>query len=222
MSEQGKMNPIAQRALKIDKAPSYTSVQSGGSLMQSDLLENSNFSVVLKPLPEDLLLAAVDLDRLVFGGFWNATAYQQELERSSSDLLGIWPLIFSGSQNILLALGCTWSILDEAHIILLAVHPDCRQLGLGLAMVLGLLELAVERGANYATLEVKAPNQAAIALYQKLGFTIAGRRPHYYEDTGEDALIMWRSGLQSSGFKAQIALNWQKIQQQHPWQWDRG
>jgi [ribosomal protein S18]-alanine N-acetyltransferase len=222
MSEQGKMNPIAQGALKIDKAPSYTSVQSGGSLMQSDLLENSNFSVVLKPLPEDLLLAAVDLDRLVFGGFWNANAYQQELERSNSDLLGIWPLNFSESHCSLLALGCSWLILDEVHIIFLAVHPDYRQRSLGFAMVLGLLDLSVRRGANYATLEVKASNQAAIALYQKLGFTIAGRRPHYYEDTGEDALIMWRSGLQSSAFKTQIALNWQKIEQQQPWRWERG
>jgi [ribosomal protein S18]-alanine N-acetyltransferase len=222
MSEQGKMNPIAQGALKINEAPSYTSVQSGGSLMPSDLLENSNFSVVLKPLPEDLLLAAVDLDRLVFGGFWNATAYQQELERSNSDLLGIWPLNFSESHCSLLALGCSWLILDEVHIIFLAVHPDYRQRSLGLAMVLGLLDLSVRRGANYATLEVKSSNQAAIALYQKLGFTIAGQRPRYYEDTGEDALIMWRSGLQSSAFNAQIALNWQNIEQQQPWQWERG
>ncbi|NJM74850.1 MAG: ribosomal protein S18-alanine N-acetyltransferase [Acaryochloridaceae cyanobacterium RU_4_10] len=122
---------------------------------------------------------------------------------------------------ILLALGCSWSILDEVHIIFLAVHPNYRQRGLGLAMVLGLLEQAVGRGANYATLEVKASNQAAIALYEKLGFTIAGRRPHYYEDTGEDALVMWRSGLQSPAFNAQIAFHWQLIEQQQPWQWDR-
>jgi [ribosomal protein S18]-alanine N-acetyltransferase len=221
MNKVGDMNPIAKGAWKIDKAPSYTSVQSSGSLMQSDLLEKSNFSVVLRPLPKDLLLAAVDLDRLVFGGFWNATAYQQELERSNSDLLGIWPVNFSASNCSLLALGCSWSILDEVHIILLAVHPYYRQRSLGLAMVLGLLDLAVRRGANYATLEVKASNQAAIALYKKQGFTIAGRRPHYYEDTGEDALIMWRSGLQSSAFNAQIALNWQSIEQQQPWQWER-
>jgi [ribosomal protein S18]-alanine N-acetyltransferase len=221
MNKVGDMNPIAKGAWKIDKAPSYTSVQSSGSLMQSDLLEKSNFSVVLRPLPKDLLLAAVDLDRLVFGGFWNATAYQQELERSNSDLLGIWPVNFSASNCSLLALGCSWSILDEVHIILLAVHPNYRQRSLGLAMVLGLLDLAVRRGANYATLEVKASNQAAIALYKKQGFTIAGRRPHYYEDTGEDALIMWRSGLQSSAFNAQIALNWQSIEQQQPWQWER-
>lgn len=206
----------------MNGVPLSTSVQSGGSLMQSDLPEKSIFSVALRPLPEDLLLAAVDLDRLVFGGFWNADAYRQELERSSSDLLGIWPLNFSGSQRVLLALGCTWSILDEAHIILLVVHPDYRQRSLGLAMVLELLDLAITRKANYATLEVKASNQTAIALYQKLGFTIAGRRPHYYEDTGEDALIMWRSGLQSSDFKAQISTNWPRIQQQHPWQWNRG
>jgi [ribosomal protein S18]-alanine N-acetyltransferase len=190
--------------------------------MQSDLPEKSNFSIVLRPLPENLLLAAVNLDRLVFGGFWNTKAYRQELERSNSDLLGIWPPNFSESHCRLLALGCSWLILDEVHIIFLAVHPDYRQRSLGLAMVLGLLELAVKRGANYATLEVKASNQAAIALYQKLGFTIAGRRPRYYEDTGEDALIMWRSGLRSSAFKAQIAFNWQKIEQQQPWRWERG
>jgi [ribosomal protein S18]-alanine N-acetyltransferase len=188
---------------------------------QSNFSEEPIFAVTMRPLPESLLQAAVDLDRQVFGGFWNANAYRQELERSNSDLLGIWPRNFLEPRCILLALGCSWSILDEVHIIFLAVHPNYRQRGLGLAMVLGLLERAVGRGANYATLEVKASNQAAIALYQKLGFTIAGRRSHYYEDTGEDALVMWRSGLQSPAFNAQIAFHWQLIEQQQPWQWDR-
>ncbi|MGB8701754.1 MAG: hypothetical protein WCD18_20245, partial [Thermosynechococcaceae cyanobacterium] len=61
-----------------------------------------------------------------------------------------------------------------------------------------------------------ASNQAAIALYTKLGFTTAGRRPKYYSDTGEDALVMWRSGLQSLEFAQELASHWQTVAQR--WQ----
>jgi [ribosomal protein S18]-alanine N-acetyltransferase len=177
-------------------------------------------SVRLAALTKELLPAVVTLDQKVFGGFWKIKAYQQELERTSSDLLAIWPLEPSAPPD-LLALGCSWLILDEAHILMIAVHPEFRQRSLGEAILLGLLERARNRGASYATLEVKDSNCVAIALYEKLGLKIAGRRPHYYEDTGEDALIMWRSGLQSSDFEAQIAQHWQTIEQQQHWSWQR-
>jgi [ribosomal protein S18]-alanine N-acetyltransferase len=163
-------------------------------------------SFAFQPLPESFLNAAVELDRLVLGGFWSLQSYQQELERPSSDLLGVWstPL----QEPPLLALGCAWTILDEAHIILMAVHPHYQRQGLGSGMLLSLLETAHHRGMKYATLEVRASNQAAIALYTKLGFTSVGKRPHYYENNGEDALVLWRSGLQSLEFKSQIDTHW--------------
>jgi [ribosomal protein S18]-alanine N-acetyltransferase len=158
-------------------------------------------SFAIKPLPESLLNAAVELDQLVLGGFWSQSSYQQELERSSSDLFGLWSTPFQNPP--LLAMGCAWTILDEAHIILMAVHPDYRRRGLGAAMLLTLLEKAQRRGMKYATLEVRASNKAAIALYTKLGFTSVGKRPNYYEDNGEDALVLWRSGLQSAEFASE-------------------
>jgi [ribosomal protein S18]-alanine N-acetyltransferase len=175
-------------------------------------------SLTLQPLPEILLPNAVALDQATLGGLWNAEGYQQELERSSSDLLGLWQLPETNrhSQSLLWGMGCGWTILDETHLVLLAVHPDFRQQGLGCAILLGLLTYAINRGSNYATLEVRASNQAAIALYEKFGFQTAGRRPNYYRDASsngsEDALILWRSGLQTADFKAQVIEHWQFLE----------
>lgn len=100
----------------------------------------------------------------------------------------------------LVGLGCSWGILDEAHITVLAVHPVYRREGLGLLLLSALLRLAQRRGLERATLEVRASNHAALSLYQKFGFKEAGRRRRYYKDTGEDALILWRGGLQKPEF----------------------
>jgi [ribosomal protein S18]-alanine N-acetyltransferase len=169
--------------------------------------------LTIQPLTAASLPAAVTLDEQVFGGFWTFDSYQKELSRVSSDLVGIWT---PEQESILLAMGCTWFIGDETHIVLLVVHPDYRQRGLGLAILVELLHLAHRRGAHYATLEVGATNHTAIMLYQKLGFTVAGCRPNYYPKTGEDALVMWRSGLQSSVFTQQLQLHQQTIAQR--WQ----
>jgi [ribosomal protein S18]-alanine N-acetyltransferase len=180
-------------------------------------------SFTFEPLPESLLSAAVELDQLVLGGFWSLSSYQEEFHRPSSDLLGLWltphqaPLQVPHPQDPpLLAIGCAWTILDEAHIILMAVHPQYRRQGFGAGMLLRLLNTVHNRGMKYATLEVRASNQAAIALYTQLGFTSVGKRPNYYADygeqKGEDALVLWRSGLQSPQFKPQIDQHWAALQ----------
>ena len=108
------------------------------------------------------------------------------------------------SAQTLVGLSCFWSILEEAHITLLAVHPAYQRQGLGQLLFWALLGLAQKRGLERATLEVRVSNQAALSLYQKFGFKEAGRRRRYYQDTGEDALILWQGGLQTPGFaKAQ-------------------
>ncbi len=173
-------------------------------------------SFVLQPLPESLLSSAVELDQMVLGGFWSLQSYQEELNRGSSDLLGLWA-VPSLQHPPLLAVGCAWTILDEAHIILMAVHPQYRRQGFGVGMLLKLLSLARHRGMKYATLEVRASNEAAIALYTKLGFTSVGKRPKYYADNDEDALVMWRSGLQLPEFGEQIEADWAAAQRQ--WQY---
>ncbi|MDR2610639.1 MAG: ribosomal protein S18-alanine N-acetyltransferase [Clostridiales Family XIII bacterium] len=84
-----------------------------------------------------------------------------------------------------------WVVLDEGHITNVAVDPDYRRQGIAAMLLLKLLEAAREKGAKRFTLEVKRSNAAAIALYERFGFRAAGSRKGYYEEDGEDAVIMW-------------------------------
>ena len=75
----------------------------------------------------------------------------------------------------------------------LLVDPIARGRGIGASLLQQLLEGGLSFGEEKGwTLEVRADNTPAIALYRRQGFTIAGRRAGYYADTGEDALVMWR------------------------------
>lgn len=83
-----------------------------------------------------------------------------------------------------------WIILDESHITNIAVLQAERGQGIGRALTHGLLQYLSNLGAAYATLEVRKSNEVAQNLYKSLGFIKLGVRKRYYEDNGEDALIM--------------------------------
>ena len=104
----------------------------------------------------------------------------------------------------LLAYGGFWLMADEAHIATIASHPDWRGCGLGLTLMLALLDVAQAAGACLSTLEVRAGNIPAQRLYEKLGFEIAGQRRHYYRD-GEDGLIMTTPPLTAPEMQARLA-----------------
>ncbi|MEJ7797492.1 MAG: ribosomal protein S18-alanine N-acetyltransferase [Solirubrobacteraceae bacterium] len=78
------------------------------------------------------------------------------------------------------------------HIMNVAVDPHHRREGIATALLLRLLERLDGARARF-TLEVRESNRGAIALYERYGFRAAGRRRRYYRDTGEDAVIMWRT-----------------------------
>lgn len=82
-------------------------------------------------------------------------------------------------------------LVDEGHVLDLAVDPVHRGAGIGGTLLAELLQHLSERGAAAHTLEVRPTNLAAIALYRAAGFAVEGRRPGYYPD-GEDALLLWR------------------------------
>ncbi|AFZ07078.1 (SSU ribosomal protein S18P)-alanine acetyltransferase [Oscillatoria nigro-viridis PCC 7112] len=180
----------------------------------------------IKHLAAEHLNSAVELDRLCFGGLWAIEGYRRELDSPNSDLLGLWTWETDDCESAqnragtgapplqipptLIGIGCLWAILEEAHIIMLAIHPQFQRQGLGQALLLALLKSARNRQLERATLEVRDSNLAAVSLYKKFGFKEAGRRKRYYEDTGEDALVMWRSGLEKPEFQRYLAV--EKVQ----------
>ena len=83
-----------------------------------------------------------------------------------------------------------WLVIDEAHVTNVAIRKDLRGQGLGEKLMRALIQLAADSGMIWMTLEVRRSNAAAQGLSRKLGFVDVGWRKRYYEDNGEDALLM--------------------------------
>lgn len=88
--------------------------------------------------------------------------------------------------------GGMWLIMDELHITNVAVTPKFRGKGYSSVLIQALIDFGKEKKFKHMTLEVRTGNQVAISLYEKFGFVGVGKRPKYYVDTGEDALVMWK------------------------------
>lgn len=167
----------------------------------------NTFNLELKSLTAEHLNAVLELDQICFAGLWTRQGYQRELDSPNSDLFGLFS---SCSSPKLLGMVSFWSILEEVHITILAVHPQYHRQGFGQALLYNVLTKACESGIERATLEVRASNQAAISLYEKFGFKIAGQRRNYYKDNGEDALVLWLGDLQQPSFKSKLE-KWHRV-----------
>ena len=90
-------------------------------------------------------------------------------------------------------------VADEAHVTNLLVEPDRRRQGIGLELMKSLVEASVAAGARHLTLEVRSRNEAARALYARLGLAPVGVRKGYYGD--DDALILWAHDIDAEEYR---------------------
>ncbi len=153
--------------------------------------------VTISSISVDEIESILILDRLCFGGLWSIDSYRRELTNENSHFLAVLvnPILEPETSGMI-GFGCFWAILDEAHITLLGIHPHYQRQGWGELLLGALIDRAREIELARATLEVRASNLGAIHLYEKYGFQTVGHRKKYYQDTGEDGVIMWRGGLQ--------------------------
>ncbi len=127
------------------------------------------------------------IETLSFPTVWSRWSFYAELANPLSTTLVACP---ATAPRQVLGYLIYWVAAKEMHILNLAVHPGWRRRGVASALLADGLARARAQGAQVAWLEVRPSNTAALALYAAFGFVQAGRRPRYYEDTGEDALIM--------------------------------
>lgn len=126
-----------------------------------------------------------------FSNPWTREMLERELRHS--DVARVYALRLPDGA---IAAFCTcWIIFDELHVNTIAVAPARRRQGLGLLLMRHVLAEAARAGAERATLEVRRSNEAALRLYEQLGFRVSAVRPRYYTRPEEDALILWRDGL---------------------------
>ncbi len=108
-----------------------------------------------------------------------------------------------------------WFMADEAHLANIAVRESYRNRGIGESLLISVIELAIERKARFITLEVRASNKAAQALYRKYGLVEVGSRRAYYMDNKEDAVIMTAEAVTSPAYLS----SFQRLKQDHAQRW---
>ncbi|MCI0519084.1 MAG: ribosomal protein S18-alanine N-acetyltransferase [Chloroflexi bacterium] len=146
-------------------------------------------NVRVRPMQIRDLDQVLAIDRASFAMPWPESAYRYELVENDRSLTFVADWENGGVAQVA---GCVivWLVLDEAHIATLSVRPDLRGLGISRALLAAGLQEAIACGARLCTLEVRAGNQPAQALYSRFGFEPVGLRQRYYLDNQEDALIM--------------------------------
>jgi ribosomal-protein-alanine N-acetyltransferase len=144
---------------------------------------------VLSPMRADDLPDVLEIERQSFPHPWTGALFLQELRVPFSRVL----LARDGRPGSGLVRGyvCRWLVIDEIHVLNVAVHPEHRRHGIATRLVAEVLEEARTSGVTVVTLEVRRGNVAARRLYERLAFEEVGVRRHYY-GRGEDALVMRR------------------------------
>ena len=116
---------------------------------------------------------------------WSLQSFIDEMERNACARY-----IVAEEAGQLLGYAGAWLILDEGHITNVAVTKERRGEGIGRGLMQALMQYAANMGVQYMTLEVRKSNLTAQKLYHSLGFIDLGVRKRYYEDNGEDALLL--------------------------------
>ena len=125
-----------------------------------------------------------ELEKLCFSMPWSENSIRYEL----TNPLALW--IVAVEADVVLGYVGSQSVMGEADMMNLAVLPDRRRQGVGEELVKKLVEELARNAVTCLTLEVRTSNAGAIELYNKLGFAQVGRRPNYYKNPKEDALIL--------------------------------
>jgi [ribosomal protein S18]-alanine N-acetyltransferase len=142
---------------------------------------------VLGPMEVDDLPEMLAIERASFSAPWSGALFLQELRVPFSRIV-----VARRPDGSILGYVCRWLVADEVHVLNVAVRPEERRRGIGVALVGEVLREAVKSAAAVVVLEVRRHNVAARALYAALGFEPVGQRRDYY-GAGEDALIMQRT-----------------------------
>ena len=133
-------------------------------------------------MEERHLAALAEIEKACFRAPWSADMLREELGK------GLF-LVAEQDGEAVGYVGCQ-TVLDEGYITNVAVSPDCRRQGIGRTLIEELKKRAAQSGLSFITLEARASNAPAIALYEGAGFLQVGVRRNFYTAPTEDAVLM--------------------------------
>ena len=148
-------------------------------------MEENRMHVRIVPMTADHLDEVAELERICFSVPWSRNMLAEELD----NLLSAFLVALDDFGRVVGYAGLQ-VVLDEGYIANIAVFPEHRRKGVAGQLLQVFMNFAEANRLAFLTLEVRASNQAAIALYANRGFEEVGRRKNYYEHPKEDAIIM--------------------------------
>jgi ribosomal-protein-alanine N-acetyltransferase len=148
--------------------------------------------MVIRPLIIDDLEEVMALETANAPNPWSEGVFRNELAAENR-------IYLAAEEDGVVGFAGVMVVADEAHVTNLLVEPEWRRRGIGLELMKTLIEAAVEAGARHVTLEVRSQNEAARALYARLGLAPVGVRKGYYGD--DDALILWAHDIDGEEYR---------------------
>ena len=140
--------------------------------------------MIITNMCEQHVSQVAELEKLCFSDPWSESSVASELNNQ----LALW-LVAEDNGRVAGYVG-SQTVMGESDMMNVAVHPDYRKQGIATTLIVGLVEELRKRESRCLTLEVRASNENAISLYQKLEFQQVGCRKNYYRNPKEDALIL--------------------------------
>ena len=159
--------------------------------------------IFISKMNADDVEKVVEIEAEAYGKHhWSKSSFYDEINNNLANYY-----VVKTPEGELVGYAGTWHIIDEGHITTIAVKKSHLRRHIGEALIVKILKDCYSAGIKYLTLEVRASNEPAIALYRKYGFNSLGTRKGYYQDNNEDALIMWTENIFYDKFKSIYDIN---------------
>jgi ribosomal-protein-alanine N-acetyltransferase len=171
------------------------------SMLARFLVRSDDGGMVVEPMRRRHVSRVLEIERVSYPKPWTMTVFHDELDQVGT---GHRHYLVARSGRSLLGYGGLMFVADEAHVTNIAVHPDQRRSGVATRLLGDLADVAIGRGCQAWTLEVRASSHGAQELYRAFGFVPAGVRARYYEHN-EDAIVMWCHDIQAPEYAARLA-----------------
>lgn len=149
-------------------------------------------NLIIRKMTIDDVPTVIELDRISFSLPWPERSFRFELTDNPASRCWVAEI-----DRKIVGMIVVWLLVDEAHVATLATHPDFRRRGIAKRLLSHALQHLIDEGAESSFLEVRESNLPAQEMYRKFGYEESGRRPRYYKDNDEDAILMRLNSLKA-------------------------
>ncbi|MEX1021938.1 MAG: ribosomal protein S18-alanine N-acetyltransferase, partial [Dehalococcoidia bacterium] len=194
--------------------------------------EGARPSVLLRDMARADIRAVRRIESAAYEDAWPSRVFEQELDNgfahyrvaverthdapASGPLSALKQRVFGVDHERILGFLGVWYMVDQLHLVTIAVDPARQGEGIGQRLMLECLDLALEADLNEVVLEVRVTNERARRLYERFGFRQAGILKDYYQDNHEDAAVMLSGPLDSDAARARRATLRTALEAAHP------